>query len=186
MPKKIKGKVVLKCDHKQTLPISYLTPIQENLKSLSDENYKKLKGLILKNGFKYPLFVWSADKENKNYILDGHQRYYTLERMKKEGYSIPRIPVLFIKAKDLAEAKESVLELASQFGDVSESGLKDFIKNAGLKFDFAKAFYFPTLDLKFDAVKVEKKEKSKPEVSKAKGASKLLHRCPKCEHEWSS
>lgn len=186
MPKKIKGKVLVDCQVKERVALSYLTPLQESLKSLTDENYKKLKDIILKRSFRYPIYVWSDDSENKTYIVDGHQRYYTLERMKKEGYSIPKIPILFVNAKNISEARQSVLELAAQFGDVSEIGLRDFIKKAGINFASMKAFHFPALNLKFEAVKVEKKEKVKPEIPKAKGASKLLHRCPKCEHEWSS
>ncbi len=62
-----------------------LEQFQGNLKTLSEQNYQKLKTAIAdpKIGFSFPIFVWRS--KNRNYIIDGHQRLITIRRMLKEG-----------------------------------------------------------------------------------------------------
>jgi len=54
--------------------------------------------------------------------------------MENEGIVIPELPVVYIKAKDEADAKEILLKISSQYGKISQKGFEDFIK--GLDIDF--------------------------------------------------
>lgn len=117
----------------KTLPLDWLIPLQEDLKTITEENKNKLKKSILKHGFSYPIFVWEDEQENKIYILDGHQRRIVMEEFKEEGYSIPQLPVVFIPADDIQDAKQKLLSAASYFGEFNQQGVVDF--TAGFDFD---------------------------------------------------
>lgn len=106
-------------------PIDEFVWFQGDLKTLSEENYTKLKRLIVKLGFSEPIAVWFNEREEKC-ILNGHQRILTLKKMRDEGYQIPFIPYSVVEAKNEAEAKQKVLSLASDFGQMSEQGLVNF------------------------------------------------------------
>ena len=139
MAKKIKVTV----DTGKTLPMNYLEVLQGNLKDLSDENYKKLRASIIKHGFSFPIFVWENPEDAKIYIVDGHQRFVTLSKMKEDGYSVPQLPVVFIEATNLNHAKEKLAAAASQYGKFTEEGVASFF--ADMDFDIG-AIEIPFLD----------------------------------------
>jgi len=89
-----------------TIPISDLLPTQDNLKDLTEKNYKKLKNVLENRGFSVPVFVWEDEKGIKH-LLDGHQRRQVLIT---EGWNEP-IPYLNVLAKDLQEAMARLLEI---------------------------------------------------------------------------
>ena len=186
-------KVVVKSTIKETLPLSYLNVLQGNLKKLSDQNYQKLKNSIVKHGFIYPFFVWEDEKENKIYLIDGTQRHTTLEKMKEEGYKIPQLPVVFIPAKDIQDAKGKLLAAASYFGEFNLEGTKEFL--ADLDFDM-DAVSIPTIV--FEPLVLEADEDSLPEMTTVSehqrkftkevdldDYEKFEHKCPKCSHEYN-
>lgn len=80
-------------DKLPTFRLSELTPLQGDLKGLTNSDYEKLRNSILKYGFKYPIFVWRST-DGVNYILDGTQRTKVL---KKEAWDID-IPALTVEA----------------------------------------------------------------------------------------
>lgn len=136
------------CDVKERLAVSDLTPLQGDLKVLSKEKLEKLKKSIRKFGFAFPVFVWENAEDAKIYILDGHQRMNALADLKKEGYKIPQLPVAFIQAKDIAEARNKLLAVASQYGSFTKSGLKDFLDEYEFNVeDLVSTFDFPELDI---------------------------------------
>lgn len=102
--------------------IKEFQPTQGDLKFLTEDNYKKLKGRIEARGFNQPVTVWIDDKGTKH-LLDGHQRYNVLTT---EGWFEP-IPYLVIQAKSLSEAAEILLEVTSQYGTITQEGLDEFI-----------------------------------------------------------
>lgn len=124
--------ISVKCDTKDTLNIAEMTELQENLKARNDVDYDKIKLSIIKYGFSFPFFVWKSDK---NYILDGHGRFETLCRMQKDGYLIPDVPVVFVEAKDLKEAKQKLLRLNSQYGKMTKESVLEFAEDIDLNFD---------------------------------------------------
>jgi DNA modification methylase len=134
--------------------ISEFKNFQGHLKKLSTENYKKLKESFLKRGFNTPIFVW---KDN-DFILDGHARVMALRDMMREGYSLEKngiettkVPYIEIVAKDKKEAAELVLQFSSKYNEITEEGLKDFIKDFNLEISDIKM----SLNLDINLNKVE-------------------------------
>ena len=124
--------ISVKCDTKDTLNIAEMTELQGKLKARNDVDYDKIKLSIIKYGFSFPFFVWKSDK---NYILDGHGRFETLCRMQKDGYLIPDVPVVFVEAKDMKEAKQKLLRLNSQYGKMTKESVLEFAEDIDLNFD---------------------------------------------------
>lgn len=139
--------VQVKCGEIRFLPWEQIKDFQGDLKTLSDANYEKLKALILKLGFSDSFRVWLEPNTDLIWTLNGHQRFKTLTRMKAEGYEIPELlPCEIIQAQDRAEAKEKLLALTSQFGEMTGQGLFNFITDAGLKFEDVDRFQFSDID----------------------------------------
>jgi len=127
------------------LSIDDLTPFQGKLKTLSDDNYEKLKNEIIGHDFSFAIHIWKND--NKHLILDGHQRLETLKRMKDEGFEIPKIPVAIVEAKSLKEAKLKVLSGTSQYGEITKDGFMDFVQTNDLVFDDFANLNFPEINI---------------------------------------
>lgn len=142
MDKKI---VVVKCKGAETVSVELLKDFQGNLKTLSKTNYEKLKKELLRHGFCEPITIWR--KDGKHLILNGHQRVRTLLMMQQDGYHIPDLPVNIVTPRDEKEAKEIVLALTSQFGEITDEGLYEFAQEAGIEFDFLEDLRFPEIDL---------------------------------------
>jgi len=190
-----KKEVKIAVKSKDTLSIDLLTPLQGDLKILPDENYKKLKAEILEDGFSFALHVWEDLTTATIYILDGHQRYQTLNRMKKEKYSVPEVPVVFVEANDLDHAKKKVLAAASQYGEFNQQGAEKFF-GTFTNFNpqmFNKTLNIPQVDVsKFIFVPMTTKEVTF--TAKSGGGAKEFtkedlgtfdHQCPKCNFSWN-
>ena len=117
--------IKITCDGTDYVDYKSLTPFQGHLKILTEENLEKLKKSIIKYGFTVPAFIWQSGK--KKYILDAHQRALALESLESDGYTIPDIPIVYIKAKNKTEAKEKLLHITSQYGTFDKDGLEDFL-----------------------------------------------------------
>lgn len=139
--------IQIKCTGAGLLSHKEMTPFQGDLKTLSTENYEKLKKEILELGFSEPISVWKND--GKFYLLNGHQRHRVLTQMSdKEGYYIPAVPVNFIEAIDEREAKKKILSLTSQFGEITDQGLYEFMHDSDISFpEINDSFRFPEIDL---------------------------------------
>ena len=174
--------IKITCTGAAVLGIEKLSLFQGNLKELSKENYEKLKQEIIKHGFSFPVFVWKND--GKNHVLDGHQRINVLLAMQKEGYTIPKLPVDWIQAKDKREAKEKILAAVSQYGKITEEGLYEFTNTAGIKFEDFKAFTdLPGINFdRYEAGYVNQPEPREVDESIADGVE--MCKCPKCGHEF--
>lgn len=137
--------VEIKCSTGTALDIENIHPFQGDLKKLSKVNEDRLKKKILELGFSEPMSVW--EHEGKNYILNGHQRLSVLRAMRKSGYTVPEIPVAMVEAKDIKEAKKKVLSLTSQFGEITEEGLFNFMNDSEIDFKDLDGFRLPEINL---------------------------------------
>lgn len=137
--------VSIKCTGAKNLALEDLNILQGNLKDLSEENYKKLKREILNHGFSEPPSVWF--NEGKWWLLNGTQRTRVLTGMKAEGYFVPPIPVSIIEADDITQAKEKVLALTSQYGEITDTGLYEFMNEAQIDLSYLDDLRFPEIDL---------------------------------------
>lgn len=113
---------VLNPNNLPVAPINEFQATQGDLKFLSKENYDKLKANIERRGFDLPIYTW-IDENGQKWLLDGHQRKHVLET---EGWYTP-VPYLVVKAKDLSEAAERLLEITSQFGTITQEGIDEYI-----------------------------------------------------------
>lgn len=143
--------IKIACRAADAIDLDQLLAIQGSLKTLSPENAGKLKKQIIESGFRAPIFVWDKptkkDGKQTYKILDGHQRLTVLTQLRDEGYTIPKLPVAFIEAKDEKDAYKAVLQLSSQFGEMTNDGITAFLETAGLDLSALEEFRFPDLDL---------------------------------------
>ena len=65
--------------------------------------------------------------------IAGNQRLKALYRLRDLGFSIPdKLPGIPVEAENEKDAKKILLSLASTFGTVNKTELKDFIQVSGL------------------------------------------------------
>jgi len=100
-------------------------PLQGKLKRLSPENHAKLKNILLKRGFRVPLFVWRqvADGQVIDWLMDGHGRQKVMTAENMTPYDVPYV---LIEAANLEEAKAQLLEITSQYQVITKKGLTEF------------------------------------------------------------
>jgi len=176
--------IVFKVRAHVEIPTSQIMPFQGDLKTLSDENFNKLRTEILEDGFNFSPHVWATDKGY--FILDGHQRIHVLKQLEKQGYTfvstdgkpISGVPCNTVEASSIEDAKRKVLQAVSQYGKLDDEGFLDFTD--GLDLDFSNYdfpdFYIPDLE----APKFEPGD----ENDQGKLDEKKLKICPECGHEF--
>ena len=146
--------IKVKCDVKDTLELDELSDFQGNLKERGDADFEKIQKSIRKHGFSFPFFVWKKGKTN--WVLDGHGRLGALRRMAAGGEAIPPLPVVYVKCKDEAEAKEILLKLNSQYGKMTAESVKDFLGDLEIDFeDLALPGGFLDLKVEFDDLETQ-------------------------------
>ena len=126
--------ISIRCETKDTMKLEDMTVLQGNLKARTEDDYTKIKKSILKYGFSFPAFIWVDKKTKTNFLIDGTGRYSALKQMQEEGYLIPELPIVYIEAKDKAEAKNKLLRLNSQYGKMSKDSVLEFASDIDLDF----------------------------------------------------
>lgn len=132
----------------ELLDIDQLTPLQGELKKLTDENFNKLRQSLIDKGFQFTVHVWQ--QADVTYIIDGHQRVHVMKQMRKAGWDIPKINCAFVTARTYHEAKELILYSVSQYGKIDKQGFEEFTLNEN--FDYLK---FDLPDFKIDEPKLD-------------------------------
>ena len=174
------------CKGYTDMPYTELHDFQGDLKTLTVENYERLKKQIVETGFAFAEHAWLNPEDQKWYIIDGHQRIRTVRQMvEQEGWQCPNIPVVPVEAASIKEAKLRVLQGTSQFGHMEAQGLYEFMSLNEITMDEVKLnFDLPHIDLQtFQAGFFDD---SPPK--EAEGATELTkdsfqqfsHTCPKC------
>lgn len=140
-------KIEIACEGAAMVDIGDLNEFQDDLKELTEDGYQKLREEILKTGFAFPISTW-RDAKKKLWIVGGHQRKRTLERLKSEGFKIPKLPIVFIQAANAKEAKRRVIQDVAQYGKINSQGLYDFMESAKLGYeDIYSSFKLPDFDM---------------------------------------
>jgi len=179
--KKAKKIVKIACEGAATLPLDELEAFQGDLKTLSKENAARLRRVILRDGFSEPFSIWRND--GHNYILNGHQRFHVLHMLVDDGYTVEPLPVSWVEADSYRQAKVKVLDLTSQYGEITVEGLEMFLDDSDLDFSEIKdSLRFPEIDLG----DVKLLSDIEPEDEGAEDQSQAGERvtCPKCGHEF--
>ncbi len=154
---KKKEKIIpVTCTSSHLIEIADMRPIQGELKSRTREQILKLRNLILKYGFSFPMYIW-FDGETY-FTLDGHGRDHVCKELIDEGYKFKQkdgsvsttLPCVFIDAKDRKEAKEKLLAVNSSFGKITEEGLLSYLFEPGFELafeDIKESLELPDVDL---------------------------------------
>ena len=129
------------------VPLAELEDFQGDLKALSDAAEAELAANLVDLGYSYPTCVWHGHKA----ILDGHQRNKVLRRLLADGYVLvdvddeptESVPVTWVMADSEQQARKKVLAAVSQYGKLSDVGLRDFLGAADLEWPEVK----PWVDL---------------------------------------
>ena len=160
----------IKCDTTDTLELGQITEFQGGLKVRDNTDYEKIENSIKKHGFSFPFFIWKKGKTN--YCLDGHGRIGALQRMVARGETLPPLPVVYIKCKDEAEAKEILLKLNSTYGHMTAESVKEFLGD--LQIDLSElALPEGVMELNFEeALKDTVNDDDAPEVDYGEPDSK--------------
>ena len=149
------------CQGAATLPIEQLVEFQGNLKKLSKKNLEKLKARILEDGFNVPFFVW--DHDGVYSLLDGHQRTRALASLRADGYVIPALPVAYIEASDIADARKKLLAISSQYGEFDSEELAGWLSE--MDEGIADTLRIVDKEIKFPKLDIDE-EKSDENTSK--------------------
>lgn len=129
----------------ELLDIDSLTPLQGGLKTLSDQNFNRLRDSLIEKGFQFTVHVWESG--GVIYIIDGHQRVHVMKQLRKAGWEIPLINCAFVSAANYHEAKELILYSVSHYGKIDHEGLREFTLDED--FDFLK-FDLPDFDMQLN------------------------------------
>lgn len=170
--------VVIKCEASQYIPLEEFQNLQGNLKTLSEDDYAKLRSSITEYGFSFPVLFW-LDENGQKWIIDAHQRIATLKKMMEEGWTIPPLPADRIHAQDKREARKKLLLLNSRYGKITDEGLSEFLNVPGEEIAFEEIGDLLTLpDVNFNQLwgGSEKDESARdtPTVT-----------CPSCGHTFT-
>jgi hypothetical protein len=148
-----KGQIRITCDTKLHVDYTELHEIQGSLKTMTKENFAKLRREILDNGFNFPVLVWretapapkakskSESKRlavqikgtvSKYWIIDGHGKHSVVKYLvEEEGMTVGKLPCVEVEATSLADAKRKVLAASSSYNTMTNDGLREFMESAG-------------------------------------------------------
>lgn len=126
------GKITINCESNDLLPWKTLVGLQGKIKFIRKDNLERLSRSIIEHGISAPFFIYRAQK--RDYIVDGHMRITALRSLEQDGHEIPeRVPVDYVHARTLKEAREKLLVISSQYGDFDSDGVSDFMKGMSKK-----------------------------------------------------
>lgn len=132
------------CDGADLVELDRLKPFQGKLKEISSENLGRMKESLKKYGWSFPAFVWRED--TTYWMLDCHQRVKAMRELLKEGYTIGKVPVDYIQARDKKEAKEKLLLVNSHYAKITAEGFKEFTVDLNLM-ELTPLLELPDVDL---------------------------------------
>lgn len=168
-------KIKIACRGADSLPLDAVEDFQGGLKKRSKKDIDLIIKSIKKYGFSFPFFVWQNG--GHNYCLDGHGRIEALCEMRKRGVSLPLFPVAYIEAENEAEAKQKLLRMNSQYGQMTIDSLMEFID--GLEVGIEElALPSGTMELGMLTVNFDE-EQDRDDIDED-----TLICCPKCGFKW--
>jgi len=158
-----------------------LQEFQDDLKFLHRRKAAKLRKSIERYGITFPGYVWNSPYGLK--IIDSHQRVRVIKIMLQEGWELEGnlFPVVFIKADNEKEAKKKVLLAASMYGEMTDSGLCDFLSNAHIDVEEI----IDEIDIPYVDIDLESSSSGGGEGGDGSGKDReTMNKCPNCGHTW--
>lgn len=118
--------IKIKCGGEAYLDINELHWLQGKLKSITDKKFHILKESLKLDGIVFGFHAWK-DSKGKVWTLDGNHRILALKALREEGWTVPKIPVNFVKAQNKKEAAKSILISNSRYAKMNEDSISDFM-----------------------------------------------------------
>lgn len=118
------NRVEITCTGTDFVSIDEIVDFQGKLKSRTADQIAAVIRSIEEFGFSFPFFLWND--AGTRWCLDGHGRLGALRFMRDEGWEVPKLPAVYIEAKDETEAKQKLLRMNSQYGQITVDGLLEF------------------------------------------------------------
>jgi DNA modification methylase len=151
----------IECTGADSLPLDAIEEFQGNLKKRSKKDIELIITSIEKYGFSFPFFIWNGT--GHNYCLDGHGRIQALSELRRRGEDLPMFPVVYVEAKDETEAKNKLLRLNSQYGQMSIESVMEFSDGIDIQFEELKLSDGVMLDLgKKDEIDITEQDNEMP------------------------
>ena len=160
-PKAMIGKVEVWCDHSEILKLSELKPNPDNPNIHTDDQIKRLSGLIKRHGWRHPITI----SNRSGFIVRGHGRY-----LAAVSGGMGKVPVDF---QDYESHIDEQLDLIAdnkiaELSFVDDELVKKLFDDLdGFKFDVQDAGYEPGEIEAAEAEKNKLKEPA-PEIAFAK------------------
>ena len=172
----------IRCEAKEYIQLDDLIPLQGDLKSITKENFDKIKKSLINDGIPLGFHTWKDN--NKIYIVDGHTRRLALLALRDEGYHIPAVPCNPVVAKNKKEAAKVVLISNSRYAGMTQESISDFMIDFELDLSDLDNLDIP--DLNMDDFSLEEKElnNTSKELDQ-EDFNNFDHKCPKCSFEWN-
>lgn len=159
MSKEIK----VRCKGADEIEYRELENMQGELKELTKEAFNSLKRSLKKYGIIKPLAVWQNKKDNDKMMLeDGVQRVKVFEELEIEGYKIPKVPIIWVYADSLKEAKEILIMYNSNNGRITEKGFYEFLELGDIKIDDINMAYNPDINYIIHSENINPEELQNP------------------------
>lgn len=171
----------IKCEGASKVSLASLIPFQGNLKTLTEENYEKFKGDIIRHGLVETINVWPSEKGPL--IANGHMRLYTLKGMIEEGFSCNEIPVSYCYPESEKEFAEIILSLTSNYGILEKQGLYEYMSTHGIEVAYLDSVRFP--EIKVPEFKMEFYEHGKEGLTDADAIPEVTEPICKTGDLWS-
>lgn len=123
----------IECSGAGVLPLDDLEDFQGGLKKRTDQDIDSIVRSIEQFGFSFPFFVWKDGGRNR--CMDGHGRIRALLNMRQHGAQVPDLPVVYIEASSEAEARQKLLRLNSQYGEMTLGSVTEFMDGLDIAWD---------------------------------------------------
>lgn len=119
--------ITIKCETKDSILLTEVTPFQGTLKKRTSEDISGLIASLGREGLLMPLAIWKH--EDKNYLLDGHGRVEALWELAKEQPDIIEtpLPCIYIEADTEDNARKALLQITSSYGKITKKGVESFM-----------------------------------------------------------
>jgi hypothetical protein len=138
-----------------SVPYGELHGIQGALRTMSKENFSRLRKLIVKDGINFALHVWKQLEQTEDgqklirwWIIDGHGRHGVIKYLvEEEGYTCPPLPCVEIEAVSFEDAKRRVLAAASNYNSTTKEGLYEFMSGLGIGIEEMENYNLVDIDL---------------------------------------
>ena len=160
----------IRCEAAEYIQLDDLTPLQGDLKSITKENFNKLKQSLITDGIPLGFHTWKDN--NKIHIVDGHTRRLALLALRDEGYHIPALPCNPVVAKNKKEAAKVVLISNSRYAGMSQESISDFMIDFELDLSDLDNLDIP--DLNMDDFELDSEDSDREEIESVKLVDKFI------------